>query len=90
VENFVKEKILINYFLKGKFTKEEAEAAFLSLNDIINDWCPGINLKNSVFEYYSSHVNISKENYLKNYRTKLEYLVNLARDEFTNYMLKEI
>jgi hypothetical protein len=90
VGNFVKEKILINYFLKGKFTKEESEAVFLSLNDIIVDWCSGVITKNTLYDYFNCHYTVTKENYLENIRTKFEYLVKLAREEFANYLLKEI
>jgi len=90
VEYFIKEKIMINYFLKGKLNKVEAEAIFFTMNDIICDWCSGIISKNSIYEYLKNHFSISHELYLKNYRTKIEYLVKLAREEFANYMLQEL
>jgi hypothetical protein len=90
VENFVKEKILVNYFLKGKVNKNEAEAIYLTISDIINDWYYGVDTKESIHDYFVSHMYISKQEYLEKYRTKIEYLVKLARDEFADYLLGEI
>lgn len=90
VEYFIKEKIMVNYFLKGKLNKSEAEAFFYSLTDLINDWSAGILLKSSIYEYLKNHYDISHDLYMKNYRTKMEYLVKLAREEFANYLVKEI
>lgn len=90
VENFIKEKILMNYYVKGKLNKEESEAIYLTIANIINDWCSGICTKVTIYDYFSCYYRIDKEHYLKNYRTKLEYLVKLARNEFSNYMLKEL
>lgn len=90
VELFIKEKIMVNYFLKGKLNKAEAEAIFFSVNDIINDWCSGAIYRSSIYEYFRNHFDISHDLYLKNYRTKIEYLVKLARDEFAFYMIKEL
>jgi len=90
VENYIKEKILLDYFVKGKINKEEAESIYLTIRDIINDWYYGVETKDSIYNYFTAHQELGKENYLKNYRTKVEYLVKLARDEFANYLLKEI
>ncbi|MEW6507326.1 MAG: hypothetical protein AB1432_06215 [Bacteroidota bacterium] len=90
VENFIKEKIMVNYFLKGKLNKVEAEAIYLTIKDIICDWCTGFFSNNSIYEYFNSHFILSHDLYLKKYRTKIEYLVKLARDEFANFMVKEI
>lgn len=90
VENYIKEKILLDYFVKGKINKEEAESIYLAIRDIINDWYFGVETKDSIYSYFSAHHHLEKEEYLKNYRTKVEYLVKLARDEFANYLLKEI
>ena len=90
VENYIKEKILLDYFVKGKINKEEAESIYLTIQDIINDWYYGVGTKDSIYKYFTDHHQIEKEEYLKNYKTKIEYLVKLARDEFANYLLKEI
>ncbi len=90
VENYIKEKILLDYFVKGKINKEEAESIYLTIRDIINDWYYGVETKDSLYNYFNAHNQLEKEEYLKNYRTKVEYLVKLARDEFANYLIKEI
>ncbi len=90
VENYIKEKILLDYFVKGKINKEEAESIYLTIQDIINDWYYGVETKDSIYKYFTAHQQTEKEEYLKNYMTKIEYLVKLARDEFANYLLKEI
>ncbi len=90
VENYIKEKILLDYFVKGKINKEEAESIYLTIRDIINDWYYGVETKDSIYNYFNNYCPIKKEDYLRTYRTKVEYLVKLARDEFANYLLKEI
>lgn len=90
VENYIKEKILLDYFVKGKINKEEAESIYLTIRDIINDWYYGVETKDSIYNYFTAHQQLGKEDYLKRYRTKVEYLIKLARDEFANYLLKEI
>ena len=90
VENYIKEKILLDYFVKGKINKEEAESIYLTIRDIINDWYYGVETKDSIYKYFTGYHRIEKEEYFKNYKTKIEYLVKLARDEFANYLLKEI
>lgn len=90
VENYIKEKILLDYFVKGKINKEEAESIYLTMRDIITDWYYGVETKDSIYNYFSAHHKSEKEEYLKNYRTKLEYLVKLAREEFAIYLLREI
>lgn len=90
VENYIKEKILLDYFVKGKINKEDAESIYLTIRDIINDWYYGVEIKDSIYNYFTAHHKSEKEEYLKNYRTKVEYLVKLARDEFAIYLLREI
>lgn len=90
VENYIKEKILLDYFVKGKINKKEAESIYLTISDITNDWHYGVETKDSIYDYFTAHQRSEKEEYLKNYKTKVEYLVKLAREEFAIYLLREI
>lgn len=90
VEKYIKEKILLDYFVKGKLSKEESECIYLTIRDIICDWYYGVETKDSVYSYLKARYSIERDEYLKNYKTKIEYLVKLTRDEFAKYLLKEI
>ncbi|MBI1939061.1 MAG: hypothetical protein HYS25_13200 [Ignavibacteriales bacterium] len=89
IENFIKEKIFLDYLVKSKFNKEEAESVYSTITDIVSDLCSGVNTKETIYDYFSHHYQISKNDYLKNYKTRLEYLVKLVRSELSNYMLNE-
>lgn len=86
VENFIKEKIFLDYLAKSKFNKEEAESVYLTITDIISDLCAGVSTKEAIYDYFSCHYQISKNDYIKNYKSRLGYLVKLALNELSNYM----
>ena len=65
VENYIKEKILLDYFVKGKLNKEEAESIYLMIRDIINDWYYGVETRDSIYNYFTAHHQLEKEEYLK-------------------------
>jgi len=90
VENYIKKKILLDYFVKEKVTKKEAESIYLAIRDIISDWFYGVATKDSIYDYFITHHHAEKVEYVKTYKTKVEYLVKLAREEFAKYLLEEI
>lgn len=90
IETFVKEKILLNYFVKGKLNREETEAIYFTIKDIIIDWFSGITTNLSIYDYFVKYMNVEKITYSSNYRTKIEYLVKLTREEISNQLLDDI
>lgn len=86
----IKEKIFINYFAKGKFNREQAEAVFFALQDIVNDWCFNAGCQDTFHNYLKRHIEIDETTYFNKYKTKLEYLVKLAREEFISLLDSEL
>ncbi|KAF0152899.1 MAG: hypothetical protein FD143_827 [Ignavibacteria bacterium] len=78
----LKEKILLNYYAKGKITKEQANAMYSSLDDLINDWIELGTNSDSFYEYFNSRLEINKREYQIHIKDKMEYLVKEARKEF--------
>jgi len=79
----IKEKILINYYAKGKVTKEQANALYEAINDLIYDWKLSGNCTESYYEYFKSHLDINKNEYQIHIKDKFEYLIKEVKKEFT-------
>jgi hypothetical protein len=90
VELVLKEKIVFTYLAHGKVNREEAEAIFGALNDICDDWCNGEQSQSSLLDYLKKYLNMNEETYESNYRTKMEYLVKIAREEFAARLMREL
>jgi hypothetical protein len=90
VELVLKEKIVFTYLARGKVNREEAEAIFGALKDICDDWCNGEQSQPSLYDYLKQYLNIDEKNYESNYRTKTEYLLKIAREEFAARLMKEL
>lgn len=87
VINNVKEKIFIKYFARNKLTREQAEALYLAINDIILDWVEVGKNHSTFFEYLKKHIKINDGEYHQIIRDKMEYLIKEARKEFTAFLL---
>lgn len=90
VELALKEKIVFTYLARGKINREEAEAIFGALRDICDDWCNGEQSQSSLLDYLKKYLNIDEDTYESNYRTKMEYLLKIAREEFAARLMREI
>lgn len=86
----MKEKILIKYFAKGKFNREQAEAIYFALRDIVNDWCFNGECQEAFYNYLNRYLKIDESLYSTIYKAKLEYLVKLAREEFISLFDSEL
>ncbi|MBU2445988.1 MAG: hypothetical protein KJ666_10540 [Bacteroidetes bacterium] len=86
----MKEKILIKYFAKGKFNREQAEAVYFALRDIVYDWCFNGECQGSFFNYLNRYLDIEESAYNATYKAKIEYLVKLAREEFISLIDSEL
>jgi hypothetical protein len=89
VEVALKEKILLTYFARGKIDRRQAEAMASAFHDLLWDWCFGDDPK-SLYDYLRLYLPMSEIEYENTLRTKMEYLLKLARDEFAARLMKEL
>jgi hypothetical protein len=89
VETSLKERILLTYFARGKIDRKQAEAMASAFHDLLWDWCFGDDPK-SLYGYLRIHLTLSETEYENTLRTKMEYLLRLARDEFAARLVKEL
>jgi hypothetical protein len=86
----LKEKIFLTYLARGKVDRKSAEAIYTAFRDMLEDWCCGEESKSSIFHYLKDHLHIDEKQYEEVYRTKMEYLLKIAREEFAARLMKEI
>ena len=89
VEIALKERILIGYLARGKLNRRQAEALFAAFHDMLTDWCLG-ETGISLHEYLRGHLDVDDETYSSEYRTKMEYLLRVAREEFAARLMREL
>lgn len=82
----IKEKILLNYFVKGRLTAEQSEALYSTICDLVFDWTKTGGNNNTIYEYYSGNMKIDENEYDAIIKDKIEYLVKLAKKEFSIYL----
>lgn len=70
--------------------RKGAEAIYNAFRDMLEDWCCGEESKSSIFEYLKDHLQMDEKQYEEIYRTKMEYLLKIAREEFAARLMKEI
>lgn len=90
VRRAVQEKIISTSFLPGKVSKKEAEDISAVLFEIIDDWCRGEGTKTSLYQYLWRYIPISESDYVTIWRTKLEYLIRIAREKFAACITENI
>lgn len=90
VELALKEKILLTYLAKSKVNRKEAEALFDALSDILEDWCTDEESQTSLFRYLNQHLPMNEETYESTLRSKMEYLLKIAREEFAARLMRDI
>lgn len=86
----LKEKIFLTYLARGKVDRKSAEAIYSAFRDMLEDWCCGEESKSSIFHYLKDHLQIDEKKYEEIYRTKMEYLLKIAREEFAARLMKEV
>ncbi len=90
VERAVNEKILVTYYVKGKVNRVEAEAMAAALREMTSDWCRYDGDSPSLYQYLGRHIDLDEEKYNDAFRTKMEYLMKIARDEFAARLTREL
>jgi hypothetical protein len=90
IELSLKEKILLTYLARGKVDRKEAEAMFDTFKDLLEDWCNSEESQTSIFNYFKQYLPVTEEQYESLYRSKMEYLLKIAREEFRIRLMKEL
>lgn len=89
VELALKEKIFYSYLLPNKVNRLEALSMLRAFDDMLGDWCSGDNGSTTLHEYLNRHLPHEREEYENFYRPKMEYLLKIAREEFTMRLIKD-
>jgi len=90
VELALKEKILLTYLARGKVDRKQAESMFCAMQDMLTDWCEMKDAETPLFHYIHQHLDITDDEYEKNYRAKMEYLLKIAREEFAARLMRDV
>jgi hypothetical protein len=89
VETVLKEKIILTYFTKGKIDRRQAEAICSAFHDMICDWRLNEE-KFALFSYLKRYLDIDEATFEETLRSKMEYLLKIARNEFAARLMREI
>ncbi len=90
IEHRIQLKILSTYLLSGKISKTEAHALSALVMDAVRDWAHRDGEGRSLGDYARRHLHVSGADYESLWRTKVEYLVRLARTEAADLLLKDL
>ena len=90
VEIVLKEKIILTYLARGKLDRRQAEAIFDALSDMMKDWYSADETAFSLYDYLRRYMTIDENTYENTLRTKMEYLLKIARQEFAARLMKEL
>lgn len=88
VSRTLKQKILTTYVFPQKLDMDEAGKLFQTVIDIIDDWFDNHSERSTYYEHLKSNMPINKSQYNRRWRTKIEYLVRIAREQIGTYLLK--
>jgi hypothetical protein len=90
VEIALKEKIVLTYLARGKLNRKEAETVFNAFQDILEDWCNGEQSQSSLYHYLNEYLPMAEALYENTLRTKMEYLLKVAREEFAARLMRNV
>lgn len=85
VINKIKSKIFIDYYSKGKLSIEQSKSLFNTINDIAYDLVYTGQNNTSYYNYLSKYINTNQEEYAFKFKSKLEYLVKILKEDLKNY-----
>lgn len=90
VELALKEKIILTYLARGKVNRLQAEAMANALHDLTGDWCSGNGDETPLHAYLRRYLPLTSDEYERDFRAKMEYLLRIAREEFAARLMREI
>lgn len=83
----IRQKILTTYVVSEKIKFDEANLLYQTVVDIVNTWFDHQKESQTIYYYANKNLGIDESEYERNWRTKIEYLVRIARDELRMYLL---
>lgn len=84
----LRQKILTTYVVSGKISFNEANLLYQTVVDIVNEWFDMQRESHTTYHYAKENFKIDRDQYEKSWRTKIEYLVRIAREQLKMYLLK--
>ena len=90
VEAALKEKVFLTYVIRGKVTVQVGEALLAAMSDILGDWCETGCMEQGLREYVHKHLDVESSVFEDDYRTKMEYLLRIARSEMQARLMKSL
>lgn len=84
----IRQKILTTYVVSDKINFDEANLLYQTVVDIVNAWFDNHKDDQTIYYYANRNFGMDKDQYERKWRTKIEYLVRIARDQLRMYLLK--
>lgn len=84
----IRQKILTTYVVSGKINFHDANLLYQTIVHIINDWFDNTSDRNPYYHHAKNILNSSENQYNKIWRTKIEYLVRIAREQLKMYLIE--
>lgn len=85
----IKSRIFIDYYSRGKLTRQQSEALYLSITDVVRDWIVFGKNHVSYYDYLTKYIEIKPEDYHDIIRDKFEYLIKQTRKDFALYLMSK-
>lgn len=90
VELKLKQQLIFTYYYSGKMNLKEVEAFLNAFNDMFDDWCENYDNSASLYEYLNRYLPVCRKEFEDKYRSKIEYLLKIVREEFKNRLIKDL
>jgi len=82
----VRIKIYVDYFSKKKLTFAQTKAIDGAIKDIVFDLVFSGKTNSSFHEYLIKYIDVEKNEYEMKFKSKLEYIIKLVKEDFKNYL----
>lgn len=77
---------LFEYSQKNRFTYEQIRAIYFAFGDVIQDLLYNGGSQKSLYNYLKNYLPLTENDYITNFRTKIEYLNKIIRKKLMNYL----
>lgn len=84
IETIVKK--LVYYYQNTLINKNQLKAMYETILIIIDDITSGIGFQYSLYEYLKENYDLSKEEYHKTFKSKMEYLIKLIKKDIVEFL----
>lgn len=87
VRETIQQKILNTYVFSQKIDSREAHQLYGAVTDMINDWFDHETDSKTYLDYARKNLRIDESQYEERWRTKIEYLARIAREQIKTYLM---